>query len=371
MQAIIQGTYQLAGRSESHPASAIIYQTGQIIIQHLNGERIIDTWPDDYQFSDVIPGLAVDLVLADGALFVPHDKSYRWPQLTSGNLLAEWLESHWLVVLSSVLIVPLFLWSMVNYVLPGVSHAAVAFLPDSIAESMGEQTLYILDKTQLDPSELDADQQQQVTQLWQRISTQLELPEKYQLHFRKFDLGANAMALPDGSIIVTDDIVTLMENDSDALLSVLLHEVGHIEHKHSLKMVAQTTATTMLFAMMFGDIDGAGELILGAGTGLLQTAFSRDMEREADEFSYKNLPAFNISPVAFADAMTLLANSHSLSEDEGTSEDSSDNERQQEIKNTLNHWLQYLSSHPETQERIETARKKGEENNEYFNELSK
>ena len=347
MQSIISGTYQLAGRSESHPASAVIYDTGQIIIQHASGEKIIDTWPDDYHFSDVIPGLAVDLVLGDGALFIPQDKSFRWPQLSSNNLLAEWLETHWLVVFSSVLIVPLFLWSMVNFVLPGAAHSAVAFLPDSIADSMGKQTLYILDKTQFEPTELSIEQQQDVTDIWFNITTQLELPEKYQLHFRQFDLGANAMALPDGSIIVTDDIVTLMESDSDALLSVLLHEVGHIEHQHSLKMVAQTTATTMLFAMMFGDIEGAGELILGAGTGLLQSAFSRDMEREADEFSHQNLAKFNISPTAFADAMTLLVNSHSTA---------NDNEESNKFKDNLNHWLQYLSSHPETQERIDAAK---------------
>lgn len=169
------------------------------------------------------------------------------------------------------------------------------------------------------------------------------------------------MALPDGSIIVTDDIVTLMQEDDNALIAVLLHEIGHIEHKHSLKMVAQTTATTLLFAMMFGDIEGAGELILGAGTGLLQSAFSRDMEREADEFSHQNLPKFNISPAAFADAMSLLASSHSTAElSDSENPDSSD--KNIDIKNSLNHWLQYLSSHPETQERINTARKKGEDN---------
>jgi Zn-dependent protease with chaperone function len=357
MQSTITGTYQLAGRSESHPASAILYETGQIVIQYKSGEKITDCWPDSYQFSDVIPGLAVDLILEDGALFVPTDKNFRWPQLSSNNLLAEWLESHWLVVFSSVLIVPLFMWSMMTYVLPGAAHAAVAFLPDSIADSMGEQTLYILDKTQLDPTELPQEQQQQVTEIWQRITTQLDLPEdQYQLHFRKFDMGANAMALPDGSIIVTDDIVDLMADDPDALLAVLLHEIGHIEHQHSLKMVAQTTATTMLFAMMFGDIEGAGELILGAGTGLLQSAFSRDMEREADEFAHKNLPQFNISPVAFADAMTLLISSHT-SDNEGEEDSSED-----EFMSTLNHWLQYLSTHPDTQERIDSARNAEEEN---------
>jgi Zn-dependent protease with chaperone function len=174
-------------------------------------------------------------------------------------------------------------------------------------------------------------------------------------------MGANAMALPDGSIIVTDDIVTLMEQDPNALIAVLLHEIGHVEHQHSLKMVAQTTATTMLFAMMFGDINGAGELILGAGTGLLQTAFSRDMEREADEFSHQNLPKFDISPAAFADAMTLLVNSHSAAfastdDEDGTDEESSGEKNNSEIANSLNHWLQYLSTHPDTQERIDTAR---------------
>lgn len=356
----ISGTYQLAGRSEAHPASAMLYETGQLVIQKNEPDTcLIEAWPDDYSYGTVIPGLPVDIEFSEGALFIPDDSTFRWPGMSNNHRLAEWLESHWLTVLSSVIIVPLFMWSMLTHVLPGASHAAVAFLPDSIAESMGEQTLYILDKTYFDPTELSEQQQQDVKTQWQSIVTELDLSEdQYQLHFRKFKMGANAMALPDGSIIVTDDIVTLMEKDPNALIAVLLHEIGHVEHKHSLKMVAQTTATTLLFAMMFGDIEGAGELILGTGTGLLQSSFSRDMEREADEFSYQNLPKFNISPAAFADAMTLLVESHSSAED--SSENSTEGN---DITNSLNHWLHYLSSHPETQERINTARTKGDVNN--------
>jgi Zn-dependent protease with chaperone function len=359
----ISGTYQLAGRSEAHPASAMLYETGQLVIQKEGSdELLIEAWPDNYGYGIVIPGLPVDIEFPDGALFIPNDSRFRWPGMSNNHRLAEWLESHWLTVLSSVIIVPLFMWSMVNYVLPAASHAAVVLLPDGIAESMGEQTLYILDETYFDPTELSDQQQQEVKQQWQTIVTQLNLSEdQYKLHFRKFDMGANAMALPDGSIIVTDDIVTLMNKDPNALIAVLLHEIGHVEYKHSLKMVAQTTATTMLFAIMLGDIEGAGEFILGASTGLLQSAFSRDMEREADDFSYENLPKFNISPAAFADAMTLLANSHS-SADSGSDETEESSTGNIEIENSLNHWLQYLSSHPETQERINTARKKGEEN---------
>lgn len=347
----ISGTYQLAGCTKTYPASATLYETGQLVIkQNDSAKKAIESWPDEYIYGTVIPGLPVDIEFPDGALFIPDDSSFRWPAMSNKHRLAEWLESHWLTVLASIVIVPLFLLGMVNYALPAASHAAVALIPDSIAESMGEQTLYILDKTHFDPSELSAQQQALVSDQWQIIVDKLELPKnKYKLHFRKFSMGANAMALPDGSIIVTDDIVTLMEQDPNALTAVLLHEIGHVEHKHSLKLVAQTTATTMLFAMMFGDIEGAGELILGAGTGLLQSAFSRDMEREADEFSHQNLPKFNISPAAFADAMTLLASSHSSAHSES-------NEDTNDIENSLNHWLQYLSTHPDTQERIDTAR---------------
>ena len=74
------------------------------------------------------------------------------------------------------------------------------------------------------------------------------------------------------------------------------------------------------------------------------------MEREADEFSHKNLPKFDISPAAFADAMTLLVKSHSNSDDPLNDDD------EKQVQNSLNHWLQYLSTHPDTQERIDSAR---------------
>lgn len=367
----INGTYQLEGRSEAYPAKLVMHETGQVIIRHSDTNNFLaESWPENYRYGDVIPGLPVDLIFEHGSVFIPEDRQFRWPNLTAKHRLAEWLESHWITVLSSVVIVPLFLWAMVNHVLPIAAHSAVSFLPSSISKSMGDQTLYILDKTYLDPTELSAKQQNQVEAIWNNIVTTLELPaNQYQLHFRKFSMGANALALPNGSIIVTDDIVTLMKNNKNALTAVLLHEIGHVEHQHSLKMIAQTTATTMLFAMMFGDIEGAGELILGAGTGLLQSAFSRNMEREADEYSHKHLPKLGISSTAFADAMALLESSYSSSNkasDENPEEasvNSNYKDTPQNEMSNIHHWLQYLSSHPDTQERINTARKKGGEEN--------
>ena len=52
--------------------------------------------------------------------------------------------------------------------------------------------------------------------------------QPYTLVFRKSDaIGANAMALPSGTIVVTDGLVTLAEDDRE-ILGVLAHEAGHV-----------------------------------------------------------------------------------------------------------------------------------------------
>ena len=52
-------------------------------------------------------------------------------------------------------------------------------------------------------------------------------------------------------MVVTDELVTLLADKPDALLAVLLHEAGHVQHQHGLKLLAQSTATTMLLALIF------------------------------------------------------------------------------------------------------------------------
>ena len=67
--------------------------------------------------------------------------------------------------------------------------------------------------------------------------------------------------------------------------------------------------------------------------------------------------------------MALLESSYSSSNktsDENSEEASINSNYKNTPQNEMNnihHWLQYLSSHPDAQERINTARKKGSEEN--------
>lgn len=119
---------------------------------------------------------------------------------------------------------------------------------------------------------------------------------------------------------------------------MLLHEIGHVEGQHSVRLIAQSLGAALVFGILFGDPEGIADLLLGSGSVMLQSAFSRDMEREADQFAVEQLKVLGKSPSAFADAMSALLNERST-DDHGTS--------------TL---LKYLSTHPDTRERIEQAR---------------
>lgn len=336
----IEGVYSAPGSGQSHDARIDVVQ-GELTL-FLDGisapHRCCDF--SDCTQGEVLAGLPVELCFADGGLFTPGDPAFRWPHTAGSQRLLHWLEGHWSAVFAGVLLVPLFLWVMVTKALPAAADASVPLLPDAVTQQVGEQTLYLLDKTLMNPSKLSEGRRRDVRRQWQHSMQNLSLSHSnYELLFRSGKIGANAFALPDGTVVLTDEIVTLMEREPHALTAVLLHEIGHVEHQHGMKQLARATATSMLFAMLLGDIEGASEVIIGAGSSLIDNAFSREMESEADRFAHHQLKQLGLSPGHFATAMRLLAESthQSLDEEEGR------------------HWTYYLSSHPEVLERIHAA----------------
>ncbi|MFD2271073.1 M48 family metallopeptidase [Undibacterium arcticum] len=90
----------------------------------------------------------------------------------------------------------------------------------------------------------------------------LKLPQSqgsamvYELVFRHSNIGPNAFALPNGTIILTDQLVMLARNDP-AVLAVLAHELGHLQQRHSLRRVFQTVGVGVAIHFMLGDVSTA------------------------------------------------------------------------------------------------------------------
>jgi len=91
---------------------------------------------------------------------------------------------------------------------------------------------------------------------------------------------------------------------------------------------------------LFGDLSGTGSLAVSIPVLLLESGFSRDHEREADQFAFVLLKQRGRSPADFAKAMSRLS-SHYGEQDQGA--------------------VSYLSTHPASAERIEAARRAAEQ----------
>ena len=219
---------------------------------------------------------------------------------------------------------------------PVVVRAAAARVPQSALETIGTQVLASLDGGLLTPSELPATRQMTLTEAFGRLSLPPELAGHARLVFRKSDaLRANAMALPSGVVIVTDDLVGLAK-DADDVVAVLAHEVGHLEGRHGVRAVIQSALVAGLVTVVIGDVSA---LAAAAPTALLNARYSRDLEREADAYAVGALRAIGIAPTRLADMLERM-----------------EAERAGEGNESPPGAIAYLSTHPTTAERLRTLR---------------
>ncbi len=340
MQQLFTGTYYFPANSQAE--SAEVRVNGDTLNLYYQQQCILATSLSLVSVSSAIPGVAQELSFKDGGKFVIDGTQHRL-QLGSGAFSAEALEKNKKLIFSAIFLVPLLLWFSVAIALPNLAAGSVKYLPDSVAEQMGRQTFYALQKTILEPSELDTTLRDQTITQWQQALEQLGLSQKkFQLHVFKSDyFGANAFALPNGTVVITDQLLILLKDKPNAVLAILLHEIGHVEHQHSLRMIAQSVSSSVAIALIFGDLEGFGEVLIGTGSTLLQNAFSREMESEADQFALNNLVKLGKPPMAFAEAMqSFLQPDSNLSEQHETDNKSI---------------FRYLSTHPDINERIHAA----------------
>jgi beta-barrel assembly-enhancing protease len=144
----------------------------------------------------------------------------------------------------------------------------------------------------------------------------------------------NAFALPDYSIIVTDDLIEMAESP-DEVTGVIAHEIAHIEHNHVMKNIIRNVGAGVFFDIVFGGA-GAGQAIAIASVNLTGLRYSRDDETDADVRGFEYMDAAGIDTGGVARLFTRFTE---MAEEQGGGDIP-----------TL------LSSHPASAERAATAR---------------
>jgi predicted Zn-dependent protease len=105
----------------------------------------------------------------------------------------------------------------------------------------------------------------------------------------------NAMALPGGHIILYGGILQLVDNEHE-LFGLLAHELAHVQLRHGLRHVARSTLIGFLFTALFGESTGVAALLVDNSALLLDLAYGRDEEREADAYAVEAVARAGFDP---------------------------------------------------------------------------
>ena len=188
------------------------------------------------------------------------------------------------VVCALIFLVAFITWGSI-WGVPWLSTQVAYALPAEINTYIAHGTLETLDKRVFEESKLDKERQLELSQSFAELLPKNNSSFDYKLVFRSGGfIGANAFALPDGTVVVTDELVNLAEHDEE-ILSVLLHEIGHVEYRHGLRSIINHAGLTALVLTVTGDVNSAGALVLALPNVLLESSYSRDLEWEADTYS--------------------------------------------------------------------------------------
>lgn len=216
------------------------------------------------------------------------------------------LQQSWRGVFATLVVMVALLVGMYAWGLPWVARTVVAWVPSHVEDSVGEVAMESLDEHLMQPTALPPESQQRLRASFARALQALPASEvpAHRIEFRKSRIGPNAFALPGGTIVMTDELVKKMAGDEAALVGVLAHELGHVRHRHGLRMLVQVGALSALSALVLGDFSG---LLAGVPIWLGQASYSRDAEREADAESARVLKAAGMSPLAMVRFFEAMA----------------------------------------------------------------
>lgn len=238
--------------------------------------------------------------------------------------LVSRLQQSWRATLLAALAMAAIMALLWRLALPLAADLVATMLPPAVEASLGDATLQALDARLLDVSRLQEGQQERIRARFRLLAGSTADTPPFELLFRKSRIGPNALALPAGRIVVTDELVTLLADDEDALMAVLAHELGHLHHRHLVRRLVHGAAVGAAGMALFGDASG---LVATLPTLMLDLHYSRNAEREADLYAAYWLKAGGLGAASLAAALERLR---------GMKEDGP----------------AYLSTHPATAERI-------------------
>jgi predicted Zn-dependent protease len=152
------------------------------------------------------------------------------------------------------------------------------------------------------------------------------------------DTVLNAFATPGGYIYVYTGLIKYLDKEDD-LAGVMGHEIAHADKRHSVRQLQKVYGVQILLSIALGNNPSQlAQIAAGLAGNLGNLKFSRDHEKEADDFSvvYLSKTQYQCN-AAYSFFQKLL-----------------DEQKAGQVPH-------FLSTHPAPQERVDDINKKAQE----------
>jgi Zn-dependent protease with chaperone function len=290
---------------------------GTLRITTLDGERLAEAPFRSVQITPRLAALPRRLLLPDGGCFETADNDGVDAMIGAARHLlgGGWMdrvERSWRAVMIAIVLAAAAGAAFVIWGLPASAKALAAHSPEWLSVSVSEQAIETLDKHYLLPTRLTDAEQQRAQRLFDHVAAAGACDGHHcVLLFRQGGppIGANAFALPDGHIVLTDQLMALVRAD-DELQGVFAHEMGHIVYAHALQRVYQASLLPAAIAVVTGDVSQVSQIAVILPGILIQSAYSRAFETEADLYAVATLKRMAARPAALADLLERLEKQH-------------------------------------------------------------
>lgn len=259
--------------------------------------------------------------------------------------LAQRMQTRWSVFLLVAVVALAGLGAFYRWGTPWAATQLTRQVPVEWEHGLSDRAMQDLDASWLEPSQLPAQRQAELRARFDALAAQVA-PElrrypayapRLVLHFRS-GMGANAFALPGGTIVMTDGMVEAAAKQglgNDALVGVLAHEIGHVVHRHTTRLLVEQGVLNIGLGIALGDVSS----IVSMGSSLLSgLAYRRSHEMEADCFAIALMQRAGLPTGPMADLL--------LGADGGPEAG-----KPAEAQAQGGSWTSLLSSHPATPQR--------------------
>ena len=309
---ILSGTYFPRHSSRPVPAAAYLSENGLLVVISEPGTILASAPSRQVKTSSRLANLRRRLDLPDGSHFETADNDgvdallLGAGQRRSGAFVHR-LESslHWAA--ASLLIAIGSAVLMFLYGFPAVADWLAYRTPQPVLAVVSRETLSTLDRMALRPSRLSSADKHRADALFARIARAgAKGPRGYHLLFREGgSIGPNAFSLPDGTIIMTDELYEFSKSD-DELEGVFGHEIAHTDRRHGLQKIYEASLLPAAIALITGDASQIGQIAAVLPTVLIEASYSRKVEQQADDDSAIMMKRIGGNPAALGNLLLRL-----------------------------------------------------------------